>query len=183
MTEFLFSKSETAKKIAEYKLPRYEELVPFPIVMHQLIDILDKYLSIFSVPGEEKLITQSMINSYVRKKIIEPPSNKEYNRTHILHLMSIGILKQVLSISEIGKMIETQTHQYTLPVSYDYFCTELEEALKVTFNTRAFHEFTHKPKVVTPLTECVRSAVLSFTNKIFVKQSIYFAENHNKASK
>ena len=78
-----FEQSEIAKKLAAYKLPRYHELTSFPIVMRQLTKLLDDYLEIFLVPGEDKMLTQSMINSYVYKKIIPAPTNKEYEDTAV----------------------------------------------------------------------------------------------------
>ena len=177
MTKLAFEKSEIAKKLANYKMPRYNELTDFPVVMRQLVSILDNYLSIFRTPGEEKLLTQSMINSYVHNKVIKPPENKEYTKNHIVHLISIGILKQVLSMEDISKILKLQTDQYSIEVAYDYFCVELEQALNVTFSSRSFDELKHKPKVVTPLTESVRSAVIAFANKIYVKQSINYELN------
>jgi len=179
MDKLPFIKSEIAQKLANYKLPRYDELPAFPIVMRQLVSLLDRYLSIFVVPGEENLLTQSMINSYVYKKVIKAPEHKEYNNKQIIHLLSIGILKQVLSISDVAKLIEMQTNQYPIDVAYNYFCEEVENALKVTFDTRSFADFKNNPKVITPLTESVHSAVLAFANKIYVKQSIYFSEQQN----
>ena len=178
-----FSESKIAKQIANFKLPRYNELTNFPIVMRQLVSILDKYMSVFPVPGEEKLITQTMINSYVRNKMLKPPVNKEYNREHIMYLIAIGILKQVLSISDVMKILEMQIQQYSFEVAYEFFCIEVEDALKVTFDTRSFANFNHQPTVVTPLTEVVRSAVLAFANKIYVKQSIWYIENQKKTKK
>lgn len=35
MNKVLFEQSETAKKFVNYKLPRYDELTPFPVVMRQ----------------------------------------------------------------------------------------------------------------------------------------------------
>ena len=43
MKEKVFEQSEIAKKLANYKLPRYNELSSFPVVMRQLIAILDNY--------------------------------------------------------------------------------------------------------------------------------------------
>lgn len=181
MTQQLFEDSETAKKFVNFKLPRYEELTSFPVVMRQLLCILDEYLSAFSVPGEEKILTQSMINSYVYMRVIRAPQNKEYDRRQIIHLMCIGILKQVLSLSDIAKLIEMQTNQYPIDIAYNYFCDELENALKVTFGSRSFSELERKrPTVKSSLTENARSAIIAFVNKIYVKQSIYFETNNQE---
>ena len=40
MSELPFAQSEIAIKLANYKLPRYDELTPFPVVMRQLVRLL-----------------------------------------------------------------------------------------------------------------------------------------------
>ncbi|MDO5304396.1 MAG: hypothetical protein Q4E87_02340, partial [bacterium] len=65
-----------------------------------------------------------------------------------------------------------------IDIAYNYFCDELENALKVTFGSRSFSELeSNRLTVKTPLTENARSAVIAFVNKVYVKHSIYFAEN------
>ena len=115
-----------------------------------------------------------MVNSYVRKKVLAPPNGKDYNKTHIMFLIVIGVLKQVLSISDIGKILKMSMNQYLPKVAYEYFCTEVEGVLKATFATRS--SFKTSPKVITPLSESVHSAVIAFANKIYVKQYLYFTE-------
>lgn len=175
-----FIDSDIAKKLANHKLPRYDELISYPVAMRQLIAILDDYLDIFRDPfEEEKLLTPFMINSYVKKRVIDPPDNKDYNKNHIMYLMVIGILKQVLSISDIGKILYMAINQYPKEVAYNYFCNEVEEALKVTFATRS-SLFKNTPKVITPLNESVHSAVIAFANKIYVKQYLFYADKKSK---
>ena len=170
-----FIHSEIAKKLSNYKLPRYDEIVTYPVAMRQLIAIVDNFLDIFKDPfGEEKMMTPFMVNSYVRKKIIEPPEGKDYNKNHIMYLIVIGILKQVLSISDIGKILQMSIKQYPNETSYNYFCNEVEGVLKATFATRT--AFKNSPKVITPLNESVHSAIIAFANKIYVKQYLYFTE-------
>ena len=174
--EIEFIHSEIAKKIANFKLPRYDELISYPVAMRQLIAILDDYLDIFRDPfEEEKLLTPFMVNSYVRKKIIYPPENKDYKKIHIMILIVIVILKQVLSISDIGKILKMSMSQYPPEVAYEFFCNEVEEALNETFATRSTI-YKKTPKVITPLNESVHSAVIAFANKIYVKQYLYYTE-------
>lgn len=175
MEEIIFEESDTSKKIANYHLPRYDELIKLDLFMNQLVDILNEYLSVFLIPGEEKTVTPSMINNYVFKHVITAPQHKKYNREQLAQLIVIGILKQVLSISDIGEILRMQREQYPIDTAFNYFCTEVEKALKVTFEERDFSGIEKtQPTKVTPLTRKVRSAVISFTNKIYVKQSIYY---------
>lgn len=174
--ENVFETSEIAVKLANYKLPEFDELIKIDIFMNQLVQILNEYLAPFATPDEPKALTPSMINNYVFNHIIEPPINKKYNRTHIVHLLIIGIMKQVLPINIIGKVLELQVKEYPIDVAYKYFCAELENALKVVFEVRNFAKIEDfQPNKVTPLTKTARSAILAFVNQVYVKQRVYYA--------
>lgn len=180
MTDKTFENSEIAKKIANYHLPRYNELIEIDLFMNQVINVLDDYLSPFSLPEDGSVLTPSMINNYVFKHFIEPPKNKKYNKLQLIYLLIIALLKQVISIKEIAVILELQMKQYSPEIAYNYFCVELEKALKATFEVRDFSEIEKtQPQKVTPLTKTVRSAVLSFANKVYVRQSLYY-ESHLK---
>lgn len=159
-------------KIAEYHCPRYEELPSIELYMEQTVSLLDSYLAPFEIPGEEKTITPTMINNYVKQKIIHPPKNKKYNKSHLMYLIVVGILKNVLSISDIAELIKMQTEQYPLRKAFNFFALELENALKVTFVSRDFSE-ANSARERTQLSKTVRSALLSFSNNVYVKQNIY----------
>ncbi len=177
--EKTFEESDIAKKLANYKLPKFEDLIKFDIFMNQLIAILDEYLSIFIVPDEAKYLTPSMINNYVFKQVIDAPIQKKYSKYHIVYLLVIGILKQVMSLSDITELLQMQTKQYSIETAYNYFCIELEKALHVVFEERDFAQIEKtQPTKTTPLTKTVRSAVLAFANHIYVKQSIYYHKTH-----
>lgn len=182
MEDIIFEHSTVAKQLANYKLPRYNELIKFDVFMNQLLGILDEYLEIFSIPGEQKTLTASMVNNYVFKNIIERPIQKKYSRSHIAYLLVIGILKQVLPISDVAEIISMALKQYDIEVAYEYFCIELEKALKATFEVRDFAVIEEtQPSKTTPLSTLVRSAVLSFANQLYVRKSIYYA-THNVAA-
>ena len=175
MVKNSFEQTDMAKRLAAFHMPRYRELSDFDVYMDQLVQILDKYLAEFLIPGEEKVLTPSMINNYVQQKVILPPVKKKYNKLHIVYLMVIGILKQVLSISEIVEILRMAIEEYPVEAAYDYFCQEIENALKATFETRTFDNIAHHiAKKKTLLSEYLRSAVLAFSNRIYVKKNIYY---------
>ncbi len=163
---------EYIEKIMQYHCPRYEELPPVALYTDQLKELLEMYLSEFEIPGEEKFITPTMISNYVKQKIIPPPVKKKYDRDHIVYLIVIGIFKQTLNISDIGVLIRMQRRLYPVDIAYNFFCTELENALKAAFCTRDFSNKNSADRV-TILSELVRSALMAFANKIYVKKNIY----------
>ncbi len=111
-------------------LPRWEELPDFNIYMDQLISLLEKYLSFIVVDQDERIITRSMINNYVKLKLINKPVKKQYNRVHLATLIAITILKQVLTISEIRDGVAYQARFKGYRNAYNYFCVEQEKAFK-----------------------------------------------------
>ncbi len=187
MVEFVdnkmnLSEKNSLKKIAQYHCPRYSELPSISLYMDQLIEFLDQYLSEFNIPEDEIAITPTMVNNYVKQRLISPPQNKRYLKEQVARLIVIGILKQVLSISDIALLLKQQIEQYSVPVAYDFFCVELENVLKATFDTRDF-SVENTASVATPLSEVVHSALLSFSNKIYVKKNLYMKKEQDVLGK
>ena len=94
--------------IKELHLPRYAELPSLELYMDQVIVLLNQYLRHFVfAASEEKLITPSMVNNYVKMRLLPAPVKKKYGRTHLAILIMICTLKQTLSISVIRRMLPT----------------------------------------------------------------------------
>lgn len=92
--------------LAGYSLPTWDSLPNFELYMDQVIVLLTQYLEFLPHEGnEDKVITSSIINNYVRMKVMPPPVKKKYSRVHIAYLIIICTLKQSLSISHIQKML------------------------------------------------------------------------------
>lgn len=154
------------REILDYRCPRYDQLPDLPLYSEQLIDILTRLTVPLLGDGREPVLTPSMINNYVKQKLIPPPEKKRYDRTHLAYLYCICLLKQVFSIQEISSIFHIQTDRSSFPAAYDYFCTELELALKASFSTRDFSApsaATH----VTPESELVRTAALACACQLF----------------
>ena len=112
-----------------YHIPRWNELPDFELYMDQILNFLAKNTEVFGIDEKEKIITNSMINNYVKLGLIKAPVKKRYNRNHIANLIMITILKRILSMHEIKEVI----HQYNTRMgeegAYNYFCEELESSL------------------------------------------------------
>lgn len=109
-------------KISEYKLPSWEELPPFDLYMDQVITLINNYLNIYTEAfGDLKGITQSMINNYVKLKIIPAPVKKKYSKIHLAYLIVVCILKQTLSISTIQNIIPLELSEEEVKETYNAF--------------------------------------------------------------
>ena len=158
--------NRTLQEILDYRCPRYEQLPDLPLYSEQLIDTLTRRTVPLLGDGREPVLTPSMINNYVKQKLIPPPEKKRYDRTHLAYLYCICLLKQVLSSQEISSMLQIQSGHIPFPAAYDYFCTELELALKASFSTRDFSAPSAASRV-TPESELVRTAALACACQLF----------------
>ena len=91
------------ENLEKFDLPDWESLPELDLYMDQVILLLNRYLS--PMVGEEKYVTASIINNYVRMKVMPPPVKKRYARVHLAYLLIICTLKQSLSISCIQRML------------------------------------------------------------------------------
>ena len=56
-------------------------------------------------PDGDKFLTKTMINNYVKNKVLFPPVKKKYNRDHIMLLIVIYYMKRFLSIGDIRSIL------------------------------------------------------------------------------
>ena len=124
------------KEISNFHLPRWTELPNIDLYIDQLVSLLEQYLADYISSDnekEDKIITKTMINNYVKHGVLEPPTNKKYNRSHMATLFVIFILKQVYSISDIKKLISLAIQTSPIELAYDRFCSEVEKAIRIVF--------------------------------------------------
>lgn len=89
------------------KTPEWELLPELELYMDQVLTYLDKHLAVYQKSDEDKVITSSMINNYVKANIIESPVSKKYNKNQLAHLYAISILKRVLPMPDVKKVLNT----------------------------------------------------------------------------
>ena len=116
--------------IMKIHIPRWNELPEIDLYLDQVVNYLEKYLTQYSANKEDKIITKTMINNYVKQGIMPAPEKKKYSRAHIAYLIVICILKQVYSISDIGKLISLTIQYFELSKAYNRFCANLEISVK-----------------------------------------------------
>ncbi|MDO5649517.1 MAG: DUF1836 domain-containing protein [Gallicola sp.] len=107
-------------------LQRWHELPDFELYIDQMIQIILEQLSDFSLFYEDTILSKSMVNNYVKKKIMPKPERKKYNKTHLSQLMVITILKPILTMSEIQTAIEAALNNKSNEEAYDLFLDSLE---------------------------------------------------------
>ena len=128
------SESPYAERLVAFKLPRFEDIPSIDLYMDQLVGFLEETLAPLYQP-DEKIITRSMVNNYVKQGVLASAAGKKYTRSHIAYLIVICTLKQTFSIAEIDRLIRMQIASFDTPVAYDYYCDAFEAALRALFSS------------------------------------------------
>lgn len=118
-----------SQQLKDVHLPRWEELPDFDLYSDQVIQLVCEYLTAFGI-DDDNLITSSMINNYVKHKIIPKPEKKKYKKVHLAYLMAISLLKQVQSIRQVKIDIDYQCKYSGNDNAYNLFCEEIEQAIR-----------------------------------------------------
>ena len=153
------------------------------LYMDQVVGFINEAFQPIWKDAADKGLTSTMINNYVKHKVIPASVKKKYNKEHMAYLLMICVLKQVLTISEIRVLADVQRAAWPLPKAYDFFCTELEKALQAVFTG---NDYAYEAKDDTDFDEkqLVRFAVVSFATKLYLQKWLEMSDfNPPKAEK
>lgn len=157
------------KEIKDFHLPRWNELPNIDLYIDQLVTLLEQYLSGYiknDNEKDEKIVTKTMINNYVKQNVIKPPINKKYNKEHVASLFVIFVIKQVYSINDIKKLISLAIETSPIEQAYNRFCSELEKAIRIVFAEKNYV----KNSKLSEEQYILRNVVQSFANKLYVQR-------------
>ena len=151
--------------IMKVHIPRWNELPEIDLYLDQVVNYLEKYLGQYNANKEDKIITKTMINNYVKQGIMPAPEKKKYSKKHIAYLIVICVLKQVYSIGDIGKLISLTIQYFELSKAYNRFCANLEVSVKNVFSRK---EFPNTEKM-TEEQYLLKNVVQSVADKLYVE--------------
>lgn len=156
-------------EITEFHIPRFNELPRVPLYKEQVITYLEDVLRLVNINEHEKLLTPTMLNNYVKQKVVSPPKDKKYNEKHLAYLIVVCVLKQVFSLHEVCSLINFQISTCPIDTAYNRFCIEIEEAIKASFVTR---DFSYSNEVISKEREMLRSTVTCFAHKLYIQNQL-----------
>ena len=107
--------------ISKIHIPRWNELPEIDLYLDQVVNYLDKYLEQYNSNNDDKIITKTMINNYVKLGIMPAPVRKKYSKEHIAYLIIICCLKQALPISDIKDLIEIRVKRTSIEETLNFF--------------------------------------------------------------
>lgn len=90
-----------------------EDIPGIDLYMDQVTTFMDNGLrSSVRYPGEDKILTKTMINNYAKNDLLPPPVKKKYSKEHVLLLIFIYYYKGILSIGDIQKLLHPITKRF-----------------------------------------------------------------------
>lgn len=118
----------------QFSIPRWNELPEIELYMDQVISFIDSRLGELPKHMGCSPLTKSMVNNYVKAKIIKAPVNKKYNRLSLAMIIVVYILKNCFSTDEIKRLIKMGLNLPDNATTYDRFCEAIENALCSVFS-------------------------------------------------
>lgn len=143
----------TKEKTKNFACPAWEDFPDIELYMDQVISVLERYLAPF-FPEEEKCITSTMINNYVKQRLLPPPENKRYGKKHLSCLFMISILKRFMQLSEISTLLENLVRELGEEGAFNLFAQELTTSLSRLFEETERPHLTEKGKCARVVRTC-----------------------------
>ena len=151
-----------ASSLENFRLPKYSQLPDMGLYLEQTA----KYINMTLAPLGFFEITGSMIRNYVKMGLVKNPVQKQYYREHISRLLSLTVLKSVISLEHIHQLFRLQQQSYTDETAFDYFCMELENTILYRFGLR--DSLDHIGVTDSLEKEMLRSAITAVSHIIYL---------------
>lgn len=136
----------------------WDDLPDISLYKDQVVSYMQRQLISFE---EEAQLTSAMINNYIKDKLLPRADGKKYNRDHLAALTEIRALKQILSVKDIGTLLERDYSGKSQKEFYEEFRSILDEALD---KTSQLIEADHDIKGLKDL--ALRLAISSYSQKL-----------------
>lgn len=172
-----------ASRMSKVHIYRIGEMPRIELYLDQVLTLVTDELSFMYLPGEQT-ITGSMVNNYVKQRLLPAPKRKRYTRRHLAALLFVCAFKRVYSIAQLGRIMgmidEADVDRSAL---YDDVCAALECSLAEQFAVGPeFVAPVMEPRIrpvneageeVAPeLARVLEAAVASLAAKVYVEQTL-----------
>lgn len=166
------SQPPLSERMAHVRISRIAELPRIELYLDQVLAIVSGELAPVMLPGEVA-ITGSMVNNYVKQKVVPAPRRKRYTRRHVASLLFVTAMKRVYSIGQIaGMMGMIDRSDVDISTLYDEVVALLERSLAQRFCEGAPAGEPHLTQVPPELAHVLEAAVASLVAKVYVEQTL-----------
>ncbi len=98
----------------------WKTLPDIELYMDQVLSMMNHSFDVLSTPTDRPL-TSSMINNYVKDKVVPAPVKKKYTREHLTALSILTMLKSEFTLPEIRSLMEGLSETYPTEELYAAF--------------------------------------------------------------
>lgn len=115
--------------IQRYRPARWEQIPDLGLYMDQVITFITRMYEPLYGEDIHGYLSPSMINNYVKSRLIPRPTGKKYSREQIALLMMIVALKQTSSMEDIRRMLALQESE-TVESLYNAFSQRFSDVIQ-----------------------------------------------------
>lgn len=124
--------------VRELGYVQIEDIPKMELYMDQVTSFMEDNLAASSRnPGQDKILTKTMINNYVKNDVLPAPIRKKYGTNQIVLLVMIFYLKSFLSLSDIEKLLRPvrerfaeQSDNVSIRASYTAICESVSDEIE-----------------------------------------------------
>lgn len=88
-----------------YWLPSWQDIPDLDLYLDQVLSFVTQAFAPYEVDPSTKILTGSMINNYVKHKVMPAPKQKRYQRKHVAYLFMILVSKATLSLDATRSLL------------------------------------------------------------------------------
>ena len=89
-----------------------EDIPNIDLYMDQVTTYLNDKFANTKRHEDDKLMTKTMINNYVKSRLLPSPEKKKYTKDHMMGLIMIYFFKNIISINDVNKLITPLLDSY-----------------------------------------------------------------------
>jgi hypothetical protein len=119
-----------------------DDMPGIDLYMDQVTTYLNEKLKMAQRHDDDKLLTKTMINNYVKSHLMPPPEKKKYSKDHLIALILIYFFKNVVSINDVNSILN--------PVMSNQF-KDNDDSLEKAF--KVYLEHIQSSETITPIVQ------------------------------
>ena len=119
----------TLGPISRYRPVPWEQIPDLGLYMDQVVTFITRMYEPLYGEDIHGYLSPSMINNYVKSKLIPRPTGKKYSREQIALLTMIVALKQTSSMEDIRRMLACNDGQ-SVEALYSAFCLRFSQVIQ-----------------------------------------------------
>ena len=104
--------NEILRTFSQLDYVKPDDIPDIDLYVDQVTTFIDSHLESVKRNPEDKSLTKTMINNYAKNNLLPPPVKKKYTKEHVLTLIFIYYFKNILSISDLQRILNPITEKH-----------------------------------------------------------------------